>query len=661
MPTGAGKSVCYQIPAIMSPGVAFVVSPLIALMNNQVTALQNSGYPAESVNSFKSESENIETLNRASKGQTKLIYISPERLLTELERMPPDFPLSFMAIDEAHCISQWGHDFRPDYTNLSKIRDKFPKLPIIALTATADALTRDDIVSQLRLRDPYIYISSFDRPNISLSILPSPAKQQKLQIIRELARQYVNDSGIVYCMTRKTTEDVAASLNTIGLKVVCYHAGLSAEKRNKAQEDFINGNVNVIVATVAFGMGIDKSNIRWIVHYNLPGNIESYYQEIGRAGRDGMPAEAILFYNYQDVIMRESLIAESDRYDVFHAKLNQMKQYAESRICRRRVLLSYFNEETTKDCGNCDVCKNPPVFFNGNIPSQKVMSAIARAGGKLSANTVIDILRGNNTRQVLLHNYHQMPTFGVGREYSPFVWRSLIGQMIQLGLLETHIDDYGRLTITPYGRRVLKGQESINLVLPEEQRFSRKYRTSTKAANSSIEVTQEEALLEQLKSVRRNIATKQHIPDYVICSDASLSDMVARHPLSIEAFSEVSGIGEIKAVKYWRKFVSAIRKFDGLTDSMRGSSLRETLILHNAGYSPLEIAKIKGVTQSTIYGHFAELINNGLITTFDRIISPAQLASYIENRDKEKWFDIVNDILPDGMWRVAKAIAEMQG
>lgn len=656
MPTGGGKSVCYQIPALIMSGCAIVVSPLIALMEDQVAYLKSSGYPAESLNSFKSESENLSILDRASTGELKLIYTSPERLLSLIDRLPESFPFSFMAIDEAHCISQWGHDFRPDYKDLAKIRHKFTRMPVLALTATADAVTRDDIEEKLEMKNTFRHVSSFDRPNISLNVVPSPGKKGKISLIRQLANKYPNDCGIVYCLSRNTTEDVTKSLNDIGIHAECYHAGLTQQQRTSVQEKFINGNCKIIVATVAFGMGIDKSNIRWIVHYNMPANIESYYQEVGRSGRDGLPAETYLFYSYQDVILRENLIAESDHSEVFRHKLNFMKDFAEARVCRRRILLSYFNEEYTHNCGNCDVCKNPPEFFDGTIAAQKAMSAIIRGGGRMAMNTISDVLLGHLSANVKLSGLQYIPTFGVGREYRPIVWRSLIGQMVQLGILESHINDHGKMSVTPYGRRVLTGQESIRLVMPDETHTPGRAKSASETGKRVL--TPEENLFEQLRNIRREISLKENLKEFMICNDASLMDMVAKHPLSLESFKDIQGIGEIKAVKYWKKFVGAIRKFDGLTATDRGGSLKETLLLHNSGYKPTDIAKIKGVKLQTIYGHIAELINEGLITNYERLITSNQLEVYITNRDKENWFEIVDDILPDGMWRVAKAIAE---
>ncbi len=659
MPTGGGKSLCYQIPALLAAeGCAIVVSPLIALMQDQTQALVANGIPAAAIHSNQSEDTNRDILNAVYMGRIKLLYISPERLLMMLEGWER-MKISLFAIDEAHCISQWGHDFRPDYAQLCRLKQLRPDVPMIALTATADRLTRDDIRLRLGLNNPFEFVSSFDRPNISLRAYANPGKKARIGFIASMVRKYPQDSGIAYCLSRSGAEATYQALKASGIKAVCYHAGMNPADRDRSMNAFLDGRAQVVCATVAFGMGIDKSNIRWVVHNNMPSNIESYYQEIGRAGRDGLPAEAVLFHSYADVITLRNFAEESGRQAVNYEKLSRMQAYAEARVCRRRILLSYFSEESTHDCGNCDVCLNPPSRIDGTILAQKALSAVARTGSKIGVFTLVNILRGSLRSDIRQAGYDRIKTFGAGSDLSQNEWTNYISQMIQLGIFEIAYEDSNHLRITPLGVRILRGLENVELstFVPPTTAKSRKnnvYQQDTKTKSPT------EQLFEHLKTIRTDIARQEGLPPYIIFSDATLMDMATKKPKDIDGILEVNGVGERKAVRFGKKFIAAIRKFDGLTaSSPAGSSIKETLILINAGTPVGEIARLKGVKTDTIYSHIAKLIDDDMITTYGSFITRKQFEMVREAflTDPDNAYTALEGKIEPALISVARAIA----
>ena len=568
MPTGGGKSICYQLPALLSEGTAVVVSPLISLMKDQVETLCANGIAAGALNSNNDETENASLRRACMEGKLKLLYISPEKLLAEANYLLRDMHISLFAIDEAHCISQWGHDFRPEYTQMGILHQLFPQVPIIALTATADKITREDIIKQLHLNQPRIFISSFDRPNLSLTVKRGYQQKEKSKAILDFIARHPGESGIIYCMSRSKTESVAQMLQKHGIRSAVYHAGLSPARRDEAQDDFINDRVQAVCATIAFGMGIDKSNVRWVIHYNLPKSIESFYQEIGRAGRDGMPSDTLLFYSLADLILLTKFATDSGQQSINLEKLQRMQQYAEADICRRRILLSYFGENTTCDCGNCDVCKNPPERFDGTIIVQKALSAIARSEQQIGTGILVDILRGNMSSEVTERGYHRLKTFGAGRGVPARDWHDYLLQMLQLGYFEIAYNENNHLKITQSGTDVLFGRARALLVTIRREEAvqatrgrKRKATVPTKELPLGLPNKESGELFEALRTLRKRLADQEALPAYIVLSDKVLHLLSTSRPTTIEEFGNISGIGEYKKKKYGKEFVELIRKY----------------------------------------------------------------------------------------------------
>ena len=569
MPTGGGKSITFQVPALAKEGLCLVITPLIALMKDQVQNLKKRGIKALAIYSGMSRQEIIVTLENCIFGNFKFLYISPERLDTEIFRTKlQKMKISMITVDESHCISQWGHDFRPEYTQMGILHQLFPQVPIIALTATADKITREDIIKQLHLNQPRIFISSFDRPNLSLTVKRGYQQKEKSKAILDFIARHPGESGIIYCMSRSKAETVAQMLQKQGIKSAVYHAGLSPARRDEAQDDFINDRVQVVCATIAFGMGIDKSNVRWVIHYNLPKSIESFYQEIGRAGRDGMPSDTLLFYSLADLILLTKFATDSGQQSINLEKLQRMQQYAEADICRRRILLSYFGENTTCDCGNCDVCKNPPERFDGTIIVQKALSAIARSEQQIGTGILVDILRGNMSSEVTERGYHRLKTFGAGREVPPRDWHDYLLQMLQLGYFEIAYNENNHLKITQSGTDVLFGRARALLVTIRREEAvqatrgrKRKATVPTKELPLGLPNTESGELFEALRTLRKRLADQEALPAYIVLSDKVLHLLSASRPTTIEEFGNISGIGEYKKKKYGKEFVELIRKY----------------------------------------------------------------------------------------------------
>ena len=570
MPTGGGKSICYQIPALTMPGTAIVVSPLISLMKDQVETLQANGIEAEALNSGNDPSADLVIRRRCLQGSIKLLYISPEKLLSEIDYLLSHIHISLFAIDEAHCISQWGHDFRPEYTQLGILREKFPKTPIMALTATADKITRHDIIEQLNLHDAREFISSFDRPNLSLSVKRGYKAAEKMHFILNFIKARPLEAGIIYCLSRKTTEKVAEDLRKKGIHAAPYHAGLSNLERNQTQEMFKNDQLLVVCATIAFGMGIDKSNVRWVIHYNMPKSIESFYQEIGRAGRDGAPADTILFYSLADIVQLSEFARQSGQQDINMDKLKRMREYAESNVCRRRILLNYFSEQTDHDCGNCDICENPPQRFDGTRHVQMALSAVKRTDEQIRISTIVEILKGMRSPTVVRHQYDQLKTFGVGKDISSSDWQDYLLQMLQMGFIEIAYNEGNKVRITDIGNDVLYGRkEAMLCVIDHSTQEEPRRKPKLRLEIPSITIpglppttgVEDPRLFEALRNLRSTCANEEGFPPYIVFTDKVLHALATIKPTSLEQFGNISGIGKNKKQKYGNRFVEVIKKY----------------------------------------------------------------------------------------------------
>ncbi len=618
MPTGGGKSVCFQIPAVTMDGTCVVVSPLISLMKDQVEAMRANGIRAAFLNSSLTYQEQQKVENDLFNGHLDLLYTSPEKMASQ-EFLPllRSAKICLFAIDEAHCISAWGHDFRPEYRQLRFLKKTFPQIPVIALTATADKLTRKDIVVQAELQNPQIFIASFDRPNLSLEVRPG---RKKIEQIIEFIEKRPNQPGIVYCLSRKSTEMLAEKLRENGVNAAAYHAGLDERTRPKVQEDFINDKTTVICATIAFGMGIDKGNVRWVIHYNLPKNLEGYYQEIGRSGRDGSEADTLLFYSAGDVAMLREFITEGDgqHREIQLAKLERMHQYATALICRRKILLNYFNETMLENCGNCDVCKNPPKDFDGTVIAQKALSAVSRLSEQVSAGMLVDVLRGSKSYNLVSNGYDKIKTYGAGKDLKQEEWFFYLEQLVNQGLIEIAYDDHSKVKLTEASKSVLFDGQKVKLVRAEiikERKEEAEAKTVTRTKRTTERQRVRDELFEHLRQLRIDLARKKGMPPYIIFGDATLEEMAAERPATEADLSQISGVGEQKLAEFGRVFLDAIQDFilAKKDEGMRiaGSTYLETFQLYKQGATVDEIATQRGIQTTTVFSHYAYLYEKG--------------------------------------------------
>jgi ATP-dependent DNA helicase RecQ len=665
MPTGGGKSLCYQIPALARDGTAIVISPLIALMQDQVDALQQLGIKAAFLNSSLNPNESRNVEQQLLSNELDLLYVAPERLLMDqMLALLDNCHLSLIAIDEAHCVSQWGHDFRPDYQQLKLLHERYPDVPRIALTATADQRTRQEIIAQLKLGDACVFINSFDRPNIHYAI--SEGNNPKQRLWRFIEDNHPHDAGIIYCLSRKKVESIADWLSEQGRAALPYHAGLSQELRQQNQRRFLREDGVIIVATIAFGMGIDKPDVRFVAHLNLPKSVEAYYQETGRAGRDGEPANAWMAYGLQDVItlrqFTQDSTADEQHKRVEYHKLESMLGLCESITCRRHTLLTYFDEDSAQQCGQCDNCQNPPDKWDGTEPVQKALSCIYRTDQRFGVNYIIDILLGKIDERIQRNNHDQLSTFGIGMDYSVAEWRSVFRQLIALGYIDIDMERHGALRLTEKCRAILRGEEKLEL-----RKQNKEQNTAKKSKQSNVVRPQDQPLWEALRALRIVLAEQHGVPPFVIFHDTTLQDMVRKRPQTLSDFSRISGVGEQKLARYGQKFVDEIREYPltELLDNRLSETVNETLVLYQQNLNIEQIAQQRDIKTSTIYTHLADAIEVGLLDVREVIgLEDAVykeivfLIESLEDQDKSRLkpvYDALNGLYDYGVLKCVQA------
>ena len=627
MPTGGGKSLCYQIPALVRRGVGVVVSPLIALMQDQVAALEAAGVAAAFLNSSQSFAEMVDVERRLERGDLNLIYVAPERLVQErtLERLSR-VDIALFAIDEAHCVSQWGHDFRPEYRQLKILAERFAHVPRIALTATADERTREEIIAELSLERAERFVASFDRPNIRYTIAEMGSVSARERLWQFIQSEHPKDAGIVYCLSRRAVEDTARWLTTKGRKALAYHAGLDAETRRQAQRTFLEEDGLIVVATIAFGMGIDKPDVRFVAHLNLPKSIESYYQETGRAGRDGEPANAWMAYGLQDIIQQRQWIAQSEGTEAFQQvqrqKLDALIGLAEMAGCRRQSLLAYFGERTAEPCGNCDNCLTPPATIDGTDAARKALSAVYRTGQTFGVGYVVDVLTGKTNERIVRNGHDRLTVFGIGADTDATQWRGLFRQLTAAGYLTGDDEGHGTLLLTESARPLLRGEITFPMRLPPAAALrEKKSRRMGKSAQAGVSPHDRE-LYEALRQLRMELAARAKIPPYVICHDRTLAELSAKRPADEASLHDITGLGAAKIAKFGAEFLRVIARAgrrDPRLSNRLSATVNETLALHLAACDVDAIADRRGLERATVLGHLAEAIEAGLIEASDAV------------------------------------------